>query len=121
MREIKFRGRPIVVDDEIIWIYGNAIIYRAEKLAYIEANGQGIVPVEWETICQYTGLKDKIGKEIYEGDIVIIDEPDGPDQVVFKSGAFYVKTLSKRAFEDELLSEVTVEVIGNIYENPYII
>ena len=72
-------------------------------------------------VMQYTGLKDCNGVEIFEGDIVIADEDDGLDLVVFKKGAFYIETLSKREFEDELLSEVTVEVKGNIFKNPELV
>ena len=76
-------------------------------------------------IMQYTGLKDKNGKEIYEGDIcetvTYSGKPFGTiDVVKFSGGAFKLTDI-----EDALLpiplddSDIqSVEVIGNIYENP---
>ena len=95
-------------------------------------------------IMQYTGLKDKNGKEIYEGDILEVDIIMGEDEhrgvhstekgvVVFKSGCFNLDITSVEYYgssaridnegygEDTLINimfENESEVIGNIYENP---
>lgn len=74
-------------------------------------------------IMQYTGLKDKNGVEIYEGDILLIEINwgYGPvkilSKVYFENGCFRAKALNSH--EDTLLIEVPpCEVVGNIYENP---
>lgn len=76
-------------------------------------------------IMQYTGLKDKNGKEIYEGDIVDginIDGQEHPSgEVVFNAGCFSIKTKHCQHVYEPCLYEAWEEmlfIIGNIYENP---
>lgn len=77
-------------------------------------------------LMQFTGLKDKKGKEIYEGDIVLADWLDGgeiqdevkPYEVYFDTG-FSIKLESFDYYSHLIDPEsMYLEVIGNIYENP---
>ena len=68
---------------------------------------------------QFTSIKDKRGKEIWEGDIVIVSY--GTGEVIFEQGAFLIKWIDDKEANMELLGfecKEPVEVIGNIYENP---
>lgn len=100
MREIKFRAKDMSGE----WVYGDLIHKRTAPGEAMIRCKQGIESdVDIETIGQYTGLKDKNGKEVYEGDIVLtpfIDSIFGDlvgeelcveREVVFHDGSFVVK------------------------------
>jgi len=84
-------------------------------------------PVEIMIPMQFTGLKDRNGKEIYEGDLLADTGSDGNGgeivytlkEVVFHEGAFQMKELLDKEWGMEYMDDIShLEVIGNIYEHP---
>ena len=118
MREIKFRGKRIDNDE---WIYGDLIHDGFDGTSGVIEIGiapLGCYPIAViiESVGQFTGLHDKNGKEIYEGDIVLIRE--GIAVITFYCGSFWCDFWTMLLLSDRC---VEVEVIGNIHENPELI
>ena len=130
MREIKFRAW----DKEIEKIYPVLKIDFVEEWVsmYSKIAGQHYNWLNNLVLMQYTGLEDKNGVEIYEGDIVKFDpqSPCGDEfynprdgeigEVIFDFGSFVVKPIDKKRESLRFsLSELgDWVVVGNIYENP---
>ena len=67
-REIKFRGKRI---DNKKWVYG--FLADEDYINDIDSIDLSSIEVDIDTVCEFTGLLDKNGKEIYEGDIISVN------------------------------------------------
>lgn len=123
-REIKFRGKSIMNNTYGDWLHSSGIKYGDDvELMYCdEETSEEWNYIDKETLGQYTGLHDKNGKEIYEGDIVKYRDSRGQhiEKVIFDKGCFYAGMHwgSSTRVAPKLINTRITEVIGNIYDNP---
>lgn len=143
MRELLYRGKRI---DNGEWVYGYVARFRNVRnqvyTAIIqicddetkECNIQDLVPVLDETICEYTGLTDKNGNKIFEGDIIKVVTEDTHEERFIEvgigeftddgSGDLFIGAYLKydgftvSAGQIKECGSNGVEIIGNIYDNP---
>lgn len=140
MRTIRFRGQFVYSNTQtgkLDWVYGDLVHY-PEHIGKHKIVCEGGVQFEVlaSTIGQFTGLHDKNGNEIYEGDIVkrkCVNDGwptnEGNWPVVFKNGSFgievgdgtHIRFAEKEVWADMSASGENIyeyEIIGNIYDNP---
>ena len=115
MREIKFR----------VWDKENKEMLDVEALHWDDCTREFLIRTTMysdyftpEELMQFTGLYDKNGKEIYEGDIVKAKffEKHITGEIEFALGAFFVTGSS--VSDNQMFIFNDFEVVGNIYENP---
>ena len=123
MREILFKGKK---EKDKTWVYGLPI-YDEQGKGVIDGidTGETAFSVIPETIGQFTGLTDKNGKKIFEGDIAKMEEYIGTIVFNKKTCGFefwfnvIVGAYGEKATWARNLAQISrLEVIGNVYDNP---
>lgn len=124
MREILFRGKHMHVCPENKHLDGTWVEGYLEDENHIN-DGKCEFLIDPETICQYTGLIDKNGKKIWEGDILeahldeFYPEDVTREKVIWHENGW--RTQKTGSDDKEYLDEFDAEnfeVVGNIFDNP---
>ena len=133
MREILFRGKAINRNKGYHrtkykngdWVYGLLTrlydeLYENLPAEMTNTNGVSGIEIDHKTVGQYTGLTDKNGTKIFEGDVILYDEEyghieyDDLDAEFILSFDTWVTTFG-------IVDSRSVEVIGNIHDNPQVV
>lgn len=125
MREILFKAKRL---DNNEWVYGYLVKHPSAiqigetspwyihvPPAHPEDNG-GVYNVDPETVCQYTGLIDKNGNKIFEGDVVSYEYTVGSDKMCHKYEVTWEGAGFSIFFDNDGFNSKEVAVIGNIYD-----
>lgn len=117
MKNIKFRGQKDYCKE---WTYGNLIQFTwadfIVKFGSFE-DRQRVIP---ETVGQFTGLTDKNGREIYEGDIVQYEKVRNDwGKIIITIEKFEIEYNDCANYNQDEASKL--EIIGNIHDNPELI
>jgi uncharacterized phage protein (TIGR01671 family) len=135
MREILFRGKAINRDESYHrteyqngeWVYGLVTKLYDEQFKNLPAemtntNGISGIEIDYKTIGQYTGMVDKHGTKIFEGDILAFEDTDGEltnYEILWFKNKWVVRESNYNAVDDlDLFFCECSTVIGNIYDNP---
>ena len=137
MRTIKFRGKFVYAnaDGSLIWVYGSlfqtdtlrnvgkAKIFKTDTYDGVIANNEVILG----TVGQFTGVVDRNGVEIYEGDIIQTYDSKGKpilhevyyleSEARFATKLIGYENLNEGSLTQKWINELDFEVIGNIFDN----
>ena len=117
MREIKFRTW---LKEERKMVNVETLFIGINRLCFGNSKTEDLFFGDFEEVelMQYTGLKDKNGKEIYEGDIYHVGDKNIRYLVVWFNSGFEGKQLRSTSYAGLKSWAKDIEILGNIYENP---
>lgn len=121
-REIKFRAKRLDNNQLVIGYY-LPTQYGEKHFIYFALeflNEHTRIEIDPKTLGQYTGIKDKNGKEIFEGDVVISvsDQYFKQDEIVWEGYNMGWEIGKKDSWKLRSPMGSKTEILGNIYENP---
>lgn len=116
MREILFRGKR---RDTGEWVYGSLQIFKGYSI-FDRDYYKNFFTVIGNTVGQFTGLLDKSGRKVFEGDIVNARNSLHTDRIIYRvvydENGFYYRDEDRVCWHPYNLDDV--RIIGNIYDNP---
>ncbi len=126
-REILFRGFDNIKNE---WVYGDLIhLSNGYAIRKIEDDIMSFTRVDSNSIGQYTGVKDRDNKKMFEGDVIkvkLFNFPSG--EIEYETGVIvYSKDIfiiAGKKFDHNLIGireNETRSIIGNVFENPELI
>lgn len=119
-REILFRGKHHITGG---WLYGD-LVHCTSIVFGVKSTSTGIQNelepefVDPSTVGQFTGLMDKNGVKIFEGDVYHMGDPSIKYVVIWKDGGFAGKQIGSSSFAGLSHWIEQIEVIGNIHDSP---
>lgn len=128
MRTIKFRAKSLEGHNIGEWVFGDLHIRSAFPHIHTEVGTR--CKIDPNTIGEFTGLSDKKGTEVYEGDLVRIAETENHVEIIaairFDEGKFTANSIKSSVsfsldyvFRERQPDCLSGEVIGNIYDKPH--
>lgn len=112
-REILFRAKKWISGE---WLEGE--VHLKCNNAHIHTNYADQYKIDEDTVCQFTGMTDKNGTKIFEGDIYTIGDDNIRYVVVWRKCMFIGKQIGSNSYAGLDYFESEIKKVGNIHDNP---
>ena len=113
-REISFRGKSKRTGE---WVFGNLFDKDTKGRTHIGTTVRRCFDIDPETVGQFTGIMDKSGEELFEGDIYNMGDDNIRYVVVWRKCMFIGKQIGNNSYAGLDYWESKIKKVGNIYDN----